>query len=61
MDEKKDKKEIPLDALKDKLPQFDAKKEEYRLRHYLAYHVVKKSSKQRDFKVEHEPVKISFD
>ena len=52
---------IPLEAVKDKLPEFDAKKEEYRLRHYLAYHVVKKRSQKKEFKVEHEPVKISFD
>jgi hypothetical protein len=55
------KPEISLEEVKSKLPEFDAKKEEYRLRHYLAYHVVKKRSQKKEFKVEHEPVKISFD
>jgi len=33
---------IPLEKIQDKLPNFEEKKEEYRLRHYLYYHVVKK-------------------
>ncbi len=33
---------IPLESIKDKLPMYDEKKEEYRLRHYLYYHVIKK-------------------
>jgi hypothetical protein len=33
---------IPLEKIQDKLPNFEEKKEEYRLRHYLYYHVIKK-------------------
>lgn len=36
------RKVIPLEAIKDKLPMYEEKKEEYRLRHYLYYHVIKK-------------------
>lgn len=36
------KKIIPLESIKDKLPMYEEKKEEYRLRHYLYYHVIKK-------------------
>jgi len=36
------RKVIPLESIKDKLPMYEEKKEEYRLRHYLYYHVIKK-------------------
>ena len=35
-------KEIPLESIKHKLVDYDEKKEEYRLRHYLYYHVIRK-------------------
>ena len=53
--------EIGLEVIKDKLPDFETKKEEYKLRHYLAYHVVKKKATKKKFEIEHGPLKISFD
>lgn len=35
---------ISLDTIKDQLPQYDEKKEMYKLRHYLFYHVIRKKS-----------------
>jgi hypothetical protein len=56
-----EKPAIPLEHIQDKLPDFEVKKEEYKLRHYLAYHVVKKKNTKRKFIVEHGNLKISFD
>jgi hypothetical protein len=57
----KDKKEIPLDTLKDKLPDFEEKKELYKLRHYLHYHLVKKKKSKETFEVSHTPHVVKFD
>jgi hypothetical protein len=35
-------KEISLESIKHKLIDYEEKKEEYRLRHYLYYHVIRK-------------------
>jgi hypothetical protein len=42
---------IPLEKIKDQLPQFDEKKETYKLRHYLYYHCIKKKSANEKFEV----------
>jgi uncharacterized protein YccT (UPF0319 family) len=42
---------IPLEQIKDKLPHFDEKKEAYKLRHHLYYHVIKKKSVNEKFEV----------
>lgn len=53
---------IDLEKLRDKLPDFEKKKEEYKLRHYLAYHVVKKKSIKKKFEIERNgDLKVSFD
>jgi hypothetical protein len=54
-------KEIPLEAIKDKLPDFDEKKDLYKLRHYLHYHVVKKKKAQQTIQFIREPLVVKFD
>lgn len=54
-------KEISLDKIKDTLPDFEEKKEMYKLRHYLAYHVVKKKKVKQTFEVKKDPIIIKFD
>jgi hypothetical protein len=56
-----EKKEIPLDDIKDKLPEFDEKKELYKLRHYLHYHVNKKKKTKEKFEINHTPHVVKFD
>jgi hypothetical protein len=58
---KEPSKEIPLETLKDKLPEFEEKKELYKLRHYLHYHVVKKKKAQQTIQVIKEPYLVKFD
>ena len=53
---------IPLDAIKDQLPQYDEKKEMYKLRHFLYYHVIKKKSANETFEIDTKAkTKVSFD
>lgn len=59
--EKPDEKKIQLESIKDQLPDFEEKKELYKLRHYLHYHVVKKKKSKETFEISHKPTKISFD
>jgi len=61
MEEEKPKDTIPLDSVKDKLQDYEKKKEEYRLRHYLHYHLVKKKNTKKTFQIEHGDLKVSFD
>lgn len=55
------KKEVPLEAIKDTLPDFDEKKELYKLRHYLHYHVVKKKKTKQVIQIDNKPSVIKFD
>lgn len=53
---------IPLDAIKDQLPQYDEKKETYKLRHYLFYHVIKKKSANEKLEITAKAnTKVSFE
>lgn len=53
---------VELEKIKDKLPEFEKKKEEYKLRHYLAYHVIKKKSIKKTFQIERNgDLNVSFD
>lgn len=54
-------KEIPLDAIKDKLPDYEEKKELYKLRHYLHYHLVKKKKVKQTIAVDRTPSVVKFD
>lgn len=54
-------KEIALDKIKDTLPDYEEKKEMYKLRHYLAYHVVKKRKVKQTFEISKEPFIVKFD
>jgi len=54
-------KEIPLEAIKDKLPDFEDKKDLYKLRHYLHYHLVKKKKVQQTVQIDHTPFVVKFD
>jgi hypothetical protein len=54
-------KQIPLEKIKDTLPEFEEKKEMYKLRHYLAYHVVKKRKVKQTFVINKDPIIIKFD
>jgi hypothetical protein len=53
-------KEIPLESIKHKLVDYEEKKEEYRLRHYLYYHVIRKKKVNQGIKVSKEPEQIDF-
>lgn len=63
MEEKKktEVKEIPLESIKHKLVDYEEKKEEYRLRHYLYYHVIRKKKITNGIKVSKEPENVEFD
>lgn len=54
-------KEIPLEAIKDKLPDYENKKDLYKLRHYLHYHLVKKKKVQQTIEVDRTPFVVKFD
>jgi hypothetical protein len=54
-------KEVPLEAIKDKLPEFENKKDLYKLRHYLHYHVVKKKKAKQTVQFDHTPFVVKFD
>lgn len=61
MDKEKEKKEIPLEAIKDTLPDYEDKKDLYKLRHYLHYHLVKKKKVKQTMEVSHTPYVVKFD
>jgi hypothetical protein len=57
----KEKKQIPLEAIKDSLPNYEDKKDLYKLRHYLHYHLVKKKKAQQTIEFNHTPFVVKFD
>jgi hypothetical protein len=59
--EKEKPKEIPLEAIKDTLPNFEDKKDLYKLRHYLHYHLVKKKKVRQTIEFNHTPFIVKFD
>jgi hypothetical protein len=59
--EKEKPKEIPLEEIKNTLPEFEQKKDLYKLRHYLHYHVVKKKKAQQTIQFIREPIIVKFD
>ena len=59
--DKEKPKEIPLDAIKDTLPNFEDKKDLYKLRHYLHYHLVKKKKVKQTIEVDRTPLVVKFD
>lgn len=61
MDDSKEVKVIPLESIKDKLPNYEEKKEEYRLRHYLYYHVIRKKKLSQGLQYDDKKVTVKFD
>jgi len=61
MDDSKEVKVIPLESIKDKLPNFEEKKEEYRLRHHLYYHVIRKKKLSQGLQYDDKKVTVKFD
>jgi hypothetical protein len=62
MDEKKEEdKIVPLDKIADKLPDYEEKKEIYKLRHYLMYHVVRKKKVKKGITIVNGSSTVSFD
>jgi len=53
-------KEIPLESIKHKLVDYEEKKEEYRLRHYLYYHVIRKKKVNQGIKISKEAESVEF-
>lgn len=55
-------KEIPLEDISKKITGFDEKKEEYKLRYYLYYHLKKKKKAIKGgIQIEHKSEIIKFD
>ena len=48
-------------SIQDKLPEFEEKKDLYKLRHYLHYHVVKKKKAKQTMEISHVPFVVKFD
>jgi hypothetical protein len=53
-------KEIPLESIKHKLVDYEEKKEEYRLRHYLYYHVIRKKKVNTGIRITKEAESVDF-
>jgi hypothetical protein len=62
MEEKKktEVKVIPLESIKDKLVDYEEKKEEYKLRHYLYYHVIRKKKVNSGIKISKDGENVTF-
>jgi hypothetical protein len=50
-----------LEEIKDQLPQYEEKKEMYKLRHFLHYHVIKKKKVNQKIEITKKDIKVSFD
>ena len=64
MEEKKketEEKIIPLESIKDKLVDYEEKKEEYKLRHYLYYHVIRKKKVNQGIQITKDAENVVFD
>jgi hypothetical protein len=52
---------IPLESIKHKLVDYEEKKEEYKLRHYLYYHVIRKKKVNTGIKITKDNDNVTFD